>query len=254
MTDEAGRSIDLSIEVPGTPEEVWEAIATGPGISSWFVPTAVEERAGGEVRHDFGEMGADSGRVAAWEPPARLVLESAASNGATLAFEWLVTAKSGDTCIVRLVNSGFGSGEEWDADYDGMTNGWPLFLENLRLHLTHFPGVYATPAIPLAMVPGDNERAWKELCAAFAIDAALRAGDEIELDGRRATVSRVTEADAVRHCSYVFADGEGTGMLACEGAGDQVCLSGYAFFRGADAAANAGAWRAAWNMRWSGLG
>lgn len=31
---EATRSIELEIEVPGTPEQVWRAIATGPGISS----------------------------------------------------------------------------------------------------------------------------------------------------------------------------------------------------------------------------
>ena len=33
------RSVEAEVEVPGTPEEVWQAIATGPGISSWFVPT-----------------------------------------------------------------------------------------------------------------------------------------------------------------------------------------------------------------------
>ena len=43
------RSIQVEVEVPGTPEEVWQAIATGPGISSWFVPTRSEERAGGQV-------------------------------------------------------------------------------------------------------------------------------------------------------------------------------------------------------------
>jgi hypothetical protein len=32
------RSVELEIEVPGTPEEVWQAIATAPGISSWKVP------------------------------------------------------------------------------------------------------------------------------------------------------------------------------------------------------------------------
>ena len=37
--DESGRrSVQAEVEVPGTPEEVWEAIATGPGITSWFVP------------------------------------------------------------------------------------------------------------------------------------------------------------------------------------------------------------------------
>ncbi|MBV1893467.1 MAG: hypothetical protein KUG57_05420 [Ilumatobacteraceae bacterium] len=40
MADEP--SIELEIEVEGTPEEVWRAIATGPGISSWYVPHTVE--------------------------------------------------------------------------------------------------------------------------------------------------------------------------------------------------------------------
>lgn len=39
MTDhpapQTGRRIELDVEVPGTPEEVWHAIATGPSISSW---------------------------------------------------------------------------------------------------------------------------------------------------------------------------------------------------------------------------
>ena len=37
------RSIRLEVEVVGTPEEVWRAIATGAGISSWYVPHTVEE-------------------------------------------------------------------------------------------------------------------------------------------------------------------------------------------------------------------
>ena len=48
------RSVQVEVEVPGTPEEVWRAIATGPGISAWFVPTRSEERQGGEVMSTFG--------------------------------------------------------------------------------------------------------------------------------------------------------------------------------------------------------
>ena len=48
------RSVQVEVEVPGTPEEVWQAIATGPGISSWFVPTRSEERQGGEIMSNFG--------------------------------------------------------------------------------------------------------------------------------------------------------------------------------------------------------
>ena len=37
------RSVQVEVEVPGTPEEVWQAIATGPGISAWFTPAEFEE-------------------------------------------------------------------------------------------------------------------------------------------------------------------------------------------------------------------
>ena len=52
--DDDERSIELEIEVVGTPEEVWQAIATGPGISSWYVPHTVEEREGGAAVASFG--------------------------------------------------------------------------------------------------------------------------------------------------------------------------------------------------------
>src|SRR5437764_60348 len=40
------RSVQVEFEAPGTPEQVWQALATGPGISSWFVPTDIEEQGG----------------------------------------------------------------------------------------------------------------------------------------------------------------------------------------------------------------
>ena len=43
------RSVQVEVELPGTPEEVWQAIASGPGISAWFVPTEFEERDGKPV-------------------------------------------------------------------------------------------------------------------------------------------------------------------------------------------------------------
>ena len=67
MTDDQ-RSIDIQLEVPGTPEQVWEAIATGPGITSWYVPHEVEPRAGGAMTASFGpgpEMQVN-GRIADW--------------------------------------------------------------------------------------------------------------------------------------------------------------------------------------------
>jgi uncharacterized protein YndB with AHSA1/START domain len=48
------RSVQVEVEVPGTPEEVWRAISTGAGVSSWFVPTKIEEKLGGKITIHFG--------------------------------------------------------------------------------------------------------------------------------------------------------------------------------------------------------
>jgi uncharacterized protein YndB with AHSA1/START domain len=93
------RSIELEVEVPGTPEQVWEAIATGQGIAAWFVPAEVAEREGGTVSLDVGWGMQESGTVTAWEPPRRFAyLEelpaSEAAPAGTLATEFLVEARS----------------------------------------------------------------------------------------------------------------------------------------------------------------
>ncbi len=251
MTDEQGRVIELSIEVPGSPEEVWEAIATGPGISSWFVPTEVEEHVGGAVRQDFGELGSEVGAVVAWEPPERVVFGAA---GRPLTFEWTVEAVGGGSCTVRLVNTGFGHGEEWDDDYDGMSMGWRLFLEILRLHLTHFRSEAAVAAVPAAMVPGPNAQAWEQLCGAFDLAASLDPGATVSLqasDGPpwSGRVERATATEAMRHYVLLFDEPRGTGFLAAEGKGDEVAVSAYAYLYGSDAAERADSWRRTWAER-----
>ncbi len=176
------RVIDLSVEVPGTPEEVWHAVATGPGISSWFIPHSVAEHEGGTVTMDFGSsFGKETATVESWDPPHRVVFVGPGEQ--PLAYEWLVEARNGGTCVVRLVNSGFGSGADWDGQYDGMTQGWQLFMENLRLHLTHFRGQRAEPVIPVGMAPGPNQTAFDELCLALGISADLQAGDRLVTSG-----------------------------------------------------------------------
>src|ERR1051325_2293488 len=114
------RSISVEVEVPGTPEAVWQAIATGPGISAWFVPTEVEEREGGAVRSSFGP-GMDSlSRITTWDPPHRFVADSRDDLGPddpTVATEWTVEAKAGGTCIVRVTHAWFLDDDRWDAQY-----------------------------------------------------------------------------------------------------------------------------------------
>jgi uncharacterized protein YndB with AHSA1/START domain len=241
------RVIDLSVEVPGTPEQVWRAIATGPGITSWFVPHEVDEQEGGAVRMDFGAgFGEESARVAAWDPPHRLLFQG---NGErALAFEWLVEARAGGSCIVRLVCTGFGPGEDWDAEYHGMSEGWPLFLGNLRLHLTHFPGQRARAVIPFRTVPGTRDSAFQAVCAALGVRADLGPGDRLEASasGSPPLAGRVASAPitaGTRAYLLVLDDpAPGTALLTAEASGDEVALSLWLYLYGPDASALPDAW------------
>jgi uncharacterized protein YndB with AHSA1/START domain len=240
MSDDR-RSIELEVEVRGTPEEVWRAIATGPGISSWYVPHTVDEREGGVATASFGpgpEMTIE-GRVAAWEPPRRVVFGKAGGEG--MAFEWLVEARAGGTCVVRLVNTGFGSGEDWDAQYDGMTEGWLLFLCNLRLHLQHFPGQTATAVLPTATWAGPRDTTWARLTDALGIPATPSVGERIEVNAPDAPTLVGTVADAAPWRVALLLDqpSPGTAILAVEGHGEQVQVSIWSYLYGSDGSAAA---------------
>jgi uncharacterized protein YndB with AHSA1/START domain len=229
-----GRVIDLSVEVPGTPEEVWDAVATGPGITSWFVPHQVAEHEGGTVTMSFGSMGEEHATVSVWDPPHRVVFVGGGEH--PLAYEWLVEAKDGGTCTVRLVNSGFGDGAEWDDDLDAMTKGWTLLLQVLRLHLTHFRGRHGSAIIPHGSAPGPNAAAFAALCAALGLPDDLADGDRLAAGGDgvpelTGTVERAVRSPEMTYYTFLTErPAPGTGFVAAEGAGDQVMVSTYLHF------------------------
>ena len=177
--DEGRRSISLKVEVPGTPEEVWEAIATGPGISAWFVPSEVDEREGGDVVFHLGPDMDAPGTVTGWCPPERFAYEeqwapAADTEPATLATEFLVEARSGATCLVRLVSTF--SAEGFDDDLDGMATGWTAFLDNLRLYLTHFRGRPSAAVSLAGASPEAKAVAWAAMLDALGLTAPVAGG------------------------------------------------------------------------------
>jgi uncharacterized protein YndB with AHSA1/START domain len=149
--DKDFRVINLEVEVSGTPEQVWKAIATGPGISAWLQPTTVDERVGGTFAFDMGFGRNDSGKVTAWEPPRRfgtggVQWRAEGAPAASLATEWHVETLSGGTCVVRLVMSGFGTGAVWDREIQQLTEGMRKALESLRMYCAGHTRPDGTPA------------------------------------------------------------------------------------------------------------
>jgi uncharacterized protein YndB with AHSA1/START domain len=234
--NETERSIRLEVDVPGTPEEVWRAIATGPGISSWYVPHVVEEREGGTATASFGDAPEMQipGRVAAWDPPHRIVFDGGPDVGG-YAFEWLVEARDGGSCVVRLVQSGFGEGEEWDDQYDAMLEGWRLFLFNLQLHCRHFLGQEAVSMQPMGSTPLPQPDAWGKLCGDLGLPEAPAVGDRLDADAGEGLrlAGTVVKANPNAIALLLDSPAPGTAFVAVEGGS----VSVWSYLYGADAPA-----------------
>jgi uncharacterized protein YndB with AHSA1/START domain len=168
------RYIQLEVEVPGTPEAVWQAISTGPGISSWFVPTELEERGGKPtaVKMNFGPGMECTSEVTAWKPPHMWATQSPpwVPGSPPIANEWSVEARAGGTCVVRIVQSLFASTDDWDNQLEGAEYGWPGFLRALRLYLTHFRGHAATAMKWMVPIAAPEAEAWKLLTTALGLN------------------------------------------------------------------------------------
>lgn len=226
--------LEFAVHVPGTPEQVWDAIATAKGMSAWFMPTRMEERVGGLLRFDMGpEMGSD-GVVTEWDAPRKIVYQEdwAALMGvgedqlSALTSEFVVEAQSGGTCIVRVTSSGFGTGAEWEAGFwESMGENWKPYFEHLRLYLSDFAGQEASNLEASAVLPQAADDLWVTVRRAaglvdegepFAVNGS--AGIVTTAGARRALV-RVTEPVHGMLSLAVFDDGmeEGTAVAEARG-------------------------------------
>jgi uncharacterized protein YndB with AHSA1/START domain len=166
------RSVQVETEVPGTPEEVWQAIATGPGISSWFVPTEFEESDGRPVAvtANFGPGMVSRSAVTAWDPPRMFAAQGEGWGGSPpIATEWSVEARAGGVCLVRVVHSLFASTDDWDNQLESTELGWPGFFRTLRIYLTHFRGQRSAIMQFVAPVAGTEADAWRMLTVALGL-------------------------------------------------------------------------------------
>ncbi|MGZ8774903.1 MAG: SRPBCC family protein [Mycobacterium sp.] len=195
--DDSGRRwVEMEFLVPGTPEQVWQAIATGPGMSAWFTTTEIEERVGGAISFDFGDenCGEDisSGKVTVWDPPVRIEYEEYGWNGDAppVATEVTVTARSGDRCVVRMVHTMVTDKDDWDGELESFENLIRASSRSSRL-TSDFAGAQAATVRASAVSPKGDKQAWSTMTSALNI-AAADVGDPFETpDGTPRLAGRV---------------------------------------------------------------
>ncbi|MBS2963184.1 SRPBCC domain-containing protein [Actinocrinis puniceicyclus] len=169
------------IGLAATPEQVWDAIATGPGIDSWFMGRSeIEAREGGRGRTDMGGFVVES-TVTACDPRKRFAYRGdPAPDGAFHAFEYLIEAREGGSTVLRFVHSGF-LGDDWEAEYDALRKGDPMYLHKLAQYVRYFPGRYGAPISGFAGQRSDKERVWELYRAGLGLTDPVAVGDRVHL-------------------------------------------------------------------------
>ena len=135
------------------------------------MPSTVEERVGGAATANFGPGMESVATIKTWDPPRRFVAETVEEPG-TVATEWIVEARSGGTCIVRVVHRWFASTDDWDNQFEGHTHGWRAFFRILRLYLTHFPGQPCSAFQLMGFGPEPKAKAWAALTGSLGLAGA----------------------------------------------------------------------------------
>lgn len=256
--DEHGkRWVEMALVVPGTPEQAWRALATGPGNTAWFTKTRIEERVGGAIRFDFGPNGSSAGEVTAWEPPSRFgYVEREWFEGAPpVATEITLAARPGDGCLVRMTHALSAAEDDWDAHLEGFEQGWPAFFEVLRIYLAHFAGEKAASAFVMASVPADHLEVWKRLTASLGLAGANvgeRRTTPAQPEALSGVVERIEQSGTQRYVMLrLDRPGPGVALIGTYRMGEATNASVALYLYGDDAGQRAAASEPRW-QEWLG--
>jgi uncharacterized protein YndB with AHSA1/START domain len=246
------RWVEMELIVPGTPEQIWQAMATGDGNTAWFTKTTIEEHIGGKVRFEFAPGMGSSGEVTLWQPPNRFAYVEREWNGNAppIATEITISARSGGKCLVRMVHSLFSSTDDWDDQMEGFEGGWPGFFEVLKLYVAHFAGLKGAAFMAMSNVGDEPLSVWTRLMSELGLTGANVAESRTSSatpQSLSGIVERVQQ-DAKQRWIVVrlLQPNPGIAIIGLYEMGDGVNVSASLYFYGDDAAATAQASEQLW--------
>jgi uncharacterized protein YndB with AHSA1/START domain len=170
--------IRREVDLPATPEDVWEAIATGPGTAAWLFPQGdPEPRVGGKTP--------DGSTVEAWDPPRHFAVRYEGEDGFFNALEFVIEGREGGTTLLRYAHSGMIT-DDWDNQYDAANQHTDFYLHTLGQYLEHFNGRTATfvgdvPGGINGPEPSAAAGAFDVLRRAIGVDGAVE-GDTVRAE------------------------------------------------------------------------
>ncbi len=160
--------IRKEVVLEATPEQVWEAIATGPGLATWFMPM---------------ELDLDSSVVTSNEPGRRLGIRMpAGEDGSFHAFDYRIERDGPGGVVLKFGHSGF-TGDGWSDDYEALTgSGWDMYLHTLSQYFVHFAGRPAHYVEAEGPPASADDELWPRLLAAIGLTEAAKEGTGVRFD------------------------------------------------------------------------
>ncbi len=170
------RKVDTSIDIAAPVEQVWKALTDAQEIARWFASQAkVVPGKGGSIALSWEGDYFGEAKIEIWEPNRHLrtvTLQSpyGAEEGGSpdspqakpVVIDYLLEAQGGRT-VLRIVHAGFGTGADWDEEYDGVRYGWAFEMRVLRHYLERHQGTARTLTWLRAPVSETTEAAWKRM-------------------------------------------------------------------------------------------
>ena len=140
------QALVLEVTVPAPINAVWLAFGTSEGLSTWLTPGAVVDlRQGGEWTAHYPGGKTGGGTILDFFAPHEMILSAMAPEQfptvraeRTIAVFQFLTAEDGST-LVRLTQTGWKRGDEWNKAYDYLARGNAQLLETLRRRFVSGP-------------------------------------------------------------------------------------------------------------------
>jgi uncharacterized protein YndB with AHSA1/START domain len=139
------KALVIEISVPAPLSDVWHAFSTSDGLSTWLTPGAVVDlRPGGEWTAHFPGGKTGGGTILSFAPEKEIVIAALAPESFPTVRAERTHAKfefraNGNSTIVRLTQTGWKSGPEWEKAYEYLTAGNAQLMATLHKRFRNGP-------------------------------------------------------------------------------------------------------------------
>jgi uncharacterized protein YndB with AHSA1/START domain len=137
-----GRIIRAEIRTNATPQQAYDAWADPEKIAHWF-PDRAEGKAepGATITWIFDKFNYRIPyEVLIAQPAEKFAIRWNPSPGMNAGILEVTISKEAGETVIRLVNSGFREGAEWNDEFEGTDSGWRMALALLKHYLDNYLG------------------------------------------------------------------------------------------------------------------